>query len=348
MSPMFSKAFISNMADPALVGLVVIVVLGLVFDFVNGFHDTANAIATSVATRVLSPGQAVSMAAVFNVIGAVSGTAVASTVGQGIVSPEVATLTLVAAALISAITWNLVTWWWALPSSSSHALIFSIVGAGIASAGIDAIEIGGITKTLQGLVFSPLFGFLAALLLLTALLWLFARSRPLRVNRIFGKLQIVSAAYMAFSHGSNDAQKTMGVITMGLASYYGWSGDEWQVPVWVILAAGAAMGLGTAMGGWRIVRTMGLKVVELRPIDGFAAETAAATVIEGASHFGIPVSTTHVISSAILGVGATRRASAVRWGIAGRIVMTWVVTIPACVALSWALYSLLHRITGLP
>ena len=336
------------MVDPELLVLAVIIALGLAFDFVNGFHDTANAIATSVATRVLSPGQAVSMAAVLNVLGAVSGTAVASTVGRGIVPPEVATQQLVAAALISAIAWNLLTWWLAIPSSSSHALIFSIVGAGIAAAGVGAIQIGGVTKTMQGLVFSPVLGFLVALLLLMALLWLFARSRPLTVGRLFGRLQIVSAAYMAFSHGSNDAQKTMGVLTMALASYYGWSGEEWSVPLWVILAAAAAMGLGTAMGGWRIVRTMGLKVVELRPIDGFAAETAAATVIEVASRLGIPVSTTHVISSSILGVGATRSLSAVRWGIAGRIVSAWVVTIPACIILAWVVYNALHFITGVP
>jgi inorganic phosphate transporter, PiT family len=336
------------MVEPALVVLAAIIALGLAFDFVNGFHDTANAIATSVATRVLSPGQAVSMAAVLNVVGAVSGTAVATTVGRGIVPPAVATQQLVAAALIAAISWNLLTWWLAIPSSSSHALIFSIVGAGIASAGVESIQIGGITKTLQGLVFSPLLGFLVALLLLTALLWIFARSRPLRVTRIFGRLQIVSAAYMAFSHGSNDAQKTMGVLTMALASYYGWTGDEWGVPLWVILAAATAVGLGTALGGWRIVRTMGLRVVELRPIDGFAAETAAATVIEVASRLGIPVSTTHVISSAILGVGSTRSLSAVRWGIAGRIVSTWVITIPACIALAWIVYAVLHHITGLP
>jgi len=336
------------MVEPALVVLAAIIALGLAFDFVNGFHDTANAIATSVATRVLSPGQAVSMAAVLNVVGALTGTAVASTVGRGIVPPVVATQQLVAAALISAIAWNLFTWWLAIPSSSSHALIFSIVGAGIAAAGVESIQISGITKTLQGLVFSPVLGFLGALLLLTALLWIFARSRPLRVTRIFGRLQIVSAAYMAYSHGSNDAQKTMGVLTMAVASYYGWSGDEWQVPLWIILAAATAMGLGTALGGWRIVRTMGLRVVELRPIDGFAAETAAATVIEVASRLGIPVSTTHVISSAILGVGSTRSLSAVRWGIAGRIVSAWVITIPACIALAWIVYSVLHRITGLP
>ena len=336
------------MVEPALLVLAAIVALGLAFDFVNGFHDTANAIATSVATRVLTPGQAVSMAAVLNVLGAMSGTAVASTVGRGIVPPESSTQQLVAAALISAIAWNLFTWWLAIPSSSSHALIFSIVGAGIAAAGIESIQIAGITATLQGIVFSPVLGFLVALLLLMALLWIFARSRPLRVTRIFGRLQVISAAYMAFSHGSNDAQKTMGVLTMALASYYGWTGDEWRVPLWVILAAAGAMGLGTAMGGWRIVRTMGLRVVELRPIDGFAAETAAATVIEIASRLGIPVSTTQVISSSILGVGATRSLSAVRWGIAGRIVTAWVVTIPACIVLAWAVYQVLHFITGVP
>ncbi|MCA9877596.1 MAG: inorganic phosphate transporter, partial [Thermomicrobiales bacterium] len=307
---------------------------------------TANAIATSVATRVLTPGQAVSMAAVLNVVGAMTGTAVASTVGRGIVPPDVATQQLVVAALLSAIGWNLFTWWMAVPSSSSHALIFSIVGAGLASGGVDAIDFTGISKTLQGLVFSPIFGFAAALLLLMVLLWLVARSRPSRVNRIFGRLQILSAAYMAFSHGSNDAQKTMGVLTMALASYYGWSGDEWHVPLWVVLAAAGAMGLGTAMGGWRIVKTMGFSVVELRTIDGFAAETAAATVIEVASRLGIPVSTTQVISSSILGVGATRSMSAVRWGIAGRIVTAWVVTLPACIGLAWVVYSLLRLITG--
>ena len=334
------------MLDSALLGLVLVVVLGLAFDFINGFHDTANAIATSVATRVLSPRQAVAMAAVLNVVGALTGTAVASTVGQGIVPPEVATQLLVVAALLSAIAWDLVTWWYGIPSSSSHALIFSIVGAGVAAAGTDAILVDGVAKVLRGMVYSPVFGFLGAFLILFLLLWIFARARPRLVSRIFGRAQIVSAAYMAYSHGGNDAQKTMGIITMALASYHGWSGDEWEVPLWVILTSATAMGLGTAIGGWRIVRTMGLKVVELRSIDGFAAETAAATVIEVASRLGIPVSTTHVISSAIMGVGATKRASAVRWGIAGRIVSAWVVTIPACVLLGWAVYSAFHLVTG--
>lgn len=335
------------MPSNELIVLILIVALGLGFDFINGFHDTANAIATSVATRVLSPGQAVSMAAVLNVAGALTGTAVASTVGKGIIDPEFATQELVIAALISAISWNLITWWFGIPSSSSHALVFSIVGAGIASHGADVIKVDGVTKVLQGMVYSPLLGFLGAFLILFALLWIFARKRPSMVSRIFGKLQIGSAAFMAFSHGSNDAQKTMGVITLALASYYGWSGDEWDVPLWVILAAAAAMGAGTAVGGWRIVRTMGLKVVELRPIDGFAAETAAAVVIETASRLGIPVSTTHVISSAIMGVGATRRASAVRWGVAGRIVAAWVVTIPVCVTFGWLVFHIIDPLKHL-
>jgi inorganic phosphate transporter, PiT family len=326
------------MPSSELIVLILIVALGLGFDFINGFHDTANAIATSVATRVLTPGQAVLMAAVLNVVGALTGTAVASTVGKGIIPPTIATQELVAAALIAAITWNLITWWHGIPSSSSHALVFSIVGAGIAAAGTDAIQFSGVRKVLEGMVYSPLIGFLGAFLVLIGLLWLVAKWRPRLVDRVFGRLQILSAAFMAFSHGGNDAQKTMGVISLALASYYGWSGSEWHVPLWVILAAATSMGLGTATGGWRIVKTMGLKVVELRPIDGFAAETAAATVIEVASRLGVPVSTTHVISSAILGVGATRRASAVRWGIAGRIVTAWVVTVPICMAIGWTVF----------
>jgi PiT family inorganic phosphate transporter len=286
------------------------------------------------------------MAGILNVVGALTGTAVASTVGKGIVPPTDTTQLLVISALLAAIIWDLVTWRYGIPSSSSHALIFSIVGAGAAAAGWQSIEFSGLTKTFQGLAFSPLLGFLGAFLLMLLLLWIFARARPGLVSGIFGRLQILSAAWMAFSHGTNDAQKTMGVITMALASYYGWTGSQWQVPLWVILAAATSMGVGTATGGWRIIRTMGLKVVELRPINGFAAETAAAAIIETASRLGIPVSTTHVISSAILGVGATKRFSAVRWGIAGRIVVAWVVTIPACIALGWGIYYLLHLITG--
>ncbi|HZR44541.1 MAG TPA: anion permease [Ktedonobacteraceae bacterium] len=335
------------MLNPALFMLILIVAIGLIFDFINGFHDTANAIATSVATRVLKPGTAVLMAGVLNVVGALTGTAVATTVGKGIVPPTVATQLLVIAALLAAIIWDLITWRFGIPSSSSHALIFSIVGAGVAAAGWQAIEFGGLTKTFQGLIFSPMLGFLGAFLMMVLLLWIFARMRPMLVTRIFGRLQILSAAWVAFSHGGNDAQKTMGIITMALASYYGWTGSQWSVPLWVILAAATSMGMGTCIGGWRIIRTVGLKVVELRPINGFAAETAAAAIIETASRLGIPVSTTHVISSAILGVGATKRLSAVRWGVAERIVLAWVLTIPACIALGWIIYYLLHLTTGM-
>jgi inorganic phosphate transporter, PiT family len=321
--------------------LLLIIVLGLTFDFINGFHDTANAIATVVATRVLSPGRAVLMAGVLNFVGALSGTAVATTVGKGIIPPEISTQSLVVSALIAAIIWNLVTWYYGLPSSSSHALIFSLVGAGVATAGWDSVQLSGLGKTFQGLVFSPLLGFTGAFLVMVLLLNFFANAFPATVTRIFGRAQVLSAAWMAFSHGSNDAQKTMGVMTMALASYLHWGGTDWQVPLWIIVSAAIAMGLGTSIGGWRIIRTIGLRVVELRPIHGFAAETAAATVIEAASRLGVPVSTTHTISSAILGVGSTRRLSAVRWGIAGQIVMGWVFTIPGCFLIAWSVRSLI-------
>ena len=321
--------------------LLLIIILGLTFDFINGFHDTANAIATVVATRVLSPGRAVLMAGVLNFVGALSGTAVATTVGKGIIPPELSTQTLVVSALVAAIVWNLVTWYLGLPSSSSHALIFSLVGAGVGGAGWSAVQISGLEKTFQGLVFSPVLGFSAAFLLMLLLLNLFARAFPATVTRVFGRAQLLSAAYMAYSHGSNDAQKTMGVMTMALASYLHWGGKDWQVPTWSILFAALAMGLGTSVGGWRIIRTMGLRVVQLRPIHGFAAETAAATIIEAASRLGVPVSTTHTISSAILGVGSTRRLSAVRWGVAGQIVIGWILTIPGCFMIAWAVRSML-------
>jgi PiT family inorganic phosphate transporter len=281
------------------------------------------------------------MAGALNFVGALTGTAVATTVGKGIIPPDAATQHLVLAALIGAIVWDLITWWYGIPSSSSHALVFSIVGAGIAAGGWNVIDVGGVSKVLQGLVFSPVLGFGGAFLLMLLLLNIFAHQTPAVVSRFFGKAQLLSAAYIAYSHGSNDAQKTMGVITMALASYYGWTEAQWVVPFWVILAAALSMALGTMTGGWRIIRTMGLKVVELRPIHGFAAETAAATVIEVASRLGIPISTTHSISAAILGVGATRRLSAVRWGVAGNIVTAWVLTIPACILLGWALHTII-------
>ncbi|HEY3061111.1 MAG TPA: inorganic phosphate transporter [Chloroflexota bacterium] len=323
--------------DVALLVLILVIILGLVFDFSNGFHDSANAIATVVATRVLGPGRAVLMAGALNFLGALSGTAVATTVGKGIVPPEVATQTMVIAALVAAFSWNLLTWYFGLPSSSSHALVFSIAGAGVATGGWQALQVSGIEKTLQGLVYSPVLGFLGAFVIMVLLLNIFARAYPATVTRIFGRAQLASSAYMAFSHGSNDAQKTMGIMTMAVANYYGWAGSQWEVPVWVIVLAATAMALGTASGGWRIVRTMGLRVVQLRSIDGFAAETSAATVIEVASRLGMPISTTHSITSAILGVGATKRLSAVRWGVAGQILTAWVLTIPSCFILAWVL-----------
>ncbi len=331
-----------------LILLILVVILAFIFDYINGFHDTANAIATSVATRVLSPFQAIAMASVLNFAGAMIGTEVAKAVGKGIVAPELTTQLLVLSALVSAIVWNLITWYYGIPSSSSHALVFSIVGAGVAAAGVGAIKWDGkVFQTLQGLLLSPFIGFVFTMLLGVGLLWLVARWKPIVVTRIFGRLQIVSAAFMAFSHGGNDAQKTMGIITLALASYYGWTGDAIQVPLWVKIGSALAMGIGTATGGWRIIKTMGLKIVELRPIDGFAAEVGAATVIQVATALGVPISTTHTISSSILGIGATKRLSAVKWGVAGRMVSAWVITIPACMVMSWLVYTLLHTITGI-
>ena len=328
--------------DTAFIILVVVVVLGLAFDYVNGFHDTANAIATVVATRVLSPLYAVLMAAILNFLGALSGTAVASTVGKGIVETGAVTQQLVMAALLAAIAWNLLTWYYGIPSSSSHALVFSIVGAGAAIGGLGVLGWSGIERVLLGLVLSPTLGFIGAFLLMVVLLNLFFRAHPALVSRVFGRAQLASSMYMAFSHGGNDAQKTMGVITMALASYYGWSGDKWEVPTWVILAAATAMGLGTAAGGWRIIKTMGHRIVELKPIHGFAAETSAATVIELATRVGVPISTTHTISSSIMGVGSTGHRRAVRWGVAGNIITAWIVTIPACIAMGWLFSTVLH------
>src|SRR6266540_2687585 len=330
--------------DTAFVILVAVIVLGLAFDYVNGFHDTANAIATVVATRVLSPVQAVLMAAILNFAGAMTGTAVATTVGKGIVDPGAVTQQLVISALLSAIVWDLVTWYYGIPSSSSHALVFSIVGAGLASGGLAVLGWPGIEKVLIGLVTSPTLGLLSGFVFMIMLLQLFSRAHPAFVSTFFGRAQLVSSAYMAFSHGGNDAQKTMGVITMSLAAYYGWAGDKWEVPLWVIVAAATAMGLGTASGGWRIIKTMGTRIVELKPIHGFAAETTDATVIELASRVGVPISTTHVISSSIMGVGSTGARRAVHWGVAGNIVTAWIVTIPACIGMGWLFSTALHAL----
>lgn len=310
--------------------LVAIVALALFFDYTNGAHDSANAIATIVSTKVLSPKIAVLMAATLNLVGAFMGEHVAKTMGSGIVNAEVVAgcQGIVLAALIGAILWNLLTWYLGLPSSSSHALIGGLIGAAIAYSGFEALNFVSILrKVIIPLVLSPLAGFLGGYLIMVLLSWLFHKAKPRKVNSLFRKLQIVSSAFMATSHGQNDAQKTMGIITLAL--FLSHQIPEIHVPLWVKISCALAMGLGTATGGWKIVKTMGHKIFKLEPVHGCAAETAAAIVITGASHFGAPISTTHVISTAVLGVGASKRLSAVRWGVAGNMVVAWVITIPA-------------------
>lgn len=332
------KASYSKMHDTFFL-LSIVILLATIFDFINGFHDTANAIATSVSTRVLSPKAAVFMAAVLNLLGALSGTAVAKTVGAGLVDASSVTQVTVISALLSAIIWDLITWYLGLPTSSSHAILSGMVGAAIATAGIRVILSKGVYKVLAGLFFSPIVGFILGLMLMLLLIKIFRSSAPAMVNKLFSRLQIVSAAYMAFSHGSNDAQKTMGIITMALVSFY--KLPDFHVPLWVIILCAATMAFGTAAGGWRVIKTLGVRLVSLKPIHGFAAETSAATIIEIASRIGLPLSTTHVISSTIMGVGSSKRLSAVRWGIGGNIVIAWVLTLPACSVLAWLICKLL-------
>jgi PiT family inorganic phosphate transporter len=322
--------------------LLCVIVLAVIFDFINGFHDTANAIATSVSTRVLSPKVAVSMAAVLNMVGALTGTAVAKTVGAGLVEASCITQITIISALIAAIVWDILTWYLGLPTSSSHAILSGVVGAAIATAGTNVIIQKGVYKVLMGLIFSPLIGFILGFFLMLLLMWLFSRSTPSLVSNLFGRLQIISAAYMAFSHGSNDAQKTMGIITMALVSYYNL--PEFHVPIWVIILCATAMAFGTTVGGWRIIKTLGIRLVHLKPINGFAAETSAATVIEIASRIGLPLSTTHVISSTIMGVGASKRLSAVKWLVGGNIILAWIITLPACSLLAWVICKVLNLI----
>ncbi len=308
--------------------LIAIVILALVFDYTNGFHDTANAIATSVSTRALSPRVAVIMAAGLNLLGALVSTSVAKTVGEGIVNTDLVTLQVVMAALVGAVVWNLVTWRFGIPSSSSHALFGGLIGAMIASAGVSGVIWSGVfEKIILPMVGSPLLGFVGAWVLMTGLIWLVRKRAQGPVNTWFRRLQPISAGFMAFSHGANDAQKTMGIIALALFA----SGqiETFTIPTWVKIACALAMALGTYSGGWRIIHTLGSKVIKLDPIHGFAAETAAASVIQLATHFGVPVSTTHTITAAIMGVGSTQRLSAVRWGVAGNIVTAWVLTLPA-------------------
>jgi len=324
--------------------VVALVFTALTFDYINGFHDAANSIATVVSTRVLSPGKAVIWAAFFNFIAAFTfGTAVARTIGSGMINIEIVTFSVIFGGLTGAIIWDLITWYYGLPTSSSHALIGGYAGAAVAKAGFAAIIPSGWTKTLIFIVLSPLIGMVLGLTLMATIFWIFRWTPPSRVDRWFRRLQLFSAAAFSLNHGANDAQKTMGIIA-GVLYAAGYI-ETFYIPRWVILAAHAAIGLGTLAGGWRIIHTMGSKITKLQPVGGFAAETSAAVSILIATQTGVPVSTTHAITGAIVGVGATRRLSAVRWGVAGRIVWAWILTIPASFAIGSAIYMLL-RLAG--
>ena len=310
------------------------ILVALFFDFVNGFHDAANSIATVIGTRVLRPLYAVSLAAVANFVGPfVFGVAVATTIGKGIINPDFVTIHIIIGALVGAIVWDLITWIFGLPSSSSHALVGGVLGAGIGGAGMQAVILGGLEKVIIGIIVSPIVGLITAFLLATVIITIFAKRRPVTVNSVFGKLQLVSSTYFSLTHGANDGQKTMGIIalillTEGLITSF-------EIPFYVILIAALAISLGTFFGGWRIVKTMAVKITQLKPYQGFAAETGGASILAVLAWFGIPASTTHAISGAIMGAGAVKRVSAVRWGIGKRIVWAWVITIPASAAIAY-------------
>jgi PiT family inorganic phosphate transporter len=320
------------------------ILLALFFDFINGFHDAANSIATVIGTRVLKPIQAVGLAAAANFLGPfIFGVAVATTIGKGIINPDFVTMEIILGALAGAIVWDLITWFWGLPSSSSHALIGGVIGAGIAGAGTHAILFDGLTKVGMGIIISPVVGLIGAFLLASLLITVFAKRRPTQVNSIFGKLQLVSSAYFSLTHGANDGQKTMGIIALILL--IGGVTTKFEISFYVILMAALAISLGTFFGGWRIVKTMAVKITQLKPYQGFAAETGGATILAGLALAGIPASTTHAISGAIMGAGAVRRVSAVRWGIGKRIVWAWIITIPASAAVAYAITILIKLIS---
>jgi inorganic phosphate transporter, PiT family len=326
--------------------LVAVVAVALFFDFTNGFHDTANAIATSVSTRALSPRVAVLYAAVLNFAGAFISLEVAATVATGIVEANVVTLEVVLAGLVGAITWDLITWYFGLPTSSSHALIGGIAGSAMAASGLDVVKWSGVVEdVLIPSLAAPFLGVVFALGLMFVIIWIIRRQAPGLINRVFRRLQVVSAGFVAFTHGTNDAQKTMGIIALALVASGHLSADEFEVPLWVIVSAATAMALGTYAGGWRIIRTLGQRVAKLEPPQGFAAETATATILWFTGTVGFPVSTTHTISGSVLGAGAIRGFSAVRWGVAGNIVVAWLLTLPMA-ALIGATAQLLTRIPG--
>jgi PiT family inorganic phosphate transporter len=322
--------------------VVFIVLVALIFDFINGFHDAANSIATVVSTRVLTPLQAVVWAALFNFVAAFGfGVHVATTVGKGVVHANIVDQWVILAGLIGAIAWDLVTWWWGLPTSSSHALIGGFAGAAVVKAGFGSLVVSGLVKIGVFMVLAPLIGFVVGFLMMLVTFWVFRNATPGRVDRIFRRGQLVSAAAYSLGHGTNDAQKTMGSIAVLLFST-GHLGPEFYVPFWVIMAAHAALALGTMMGGWRIVKTMGMRITKLRPVGGFCAETGGAVTLIGTALAGIPVSTTQTISGAIMGVGSLQRFSAVRWGVAGRILWAWILTIPASALVAAATWLLLR------
>jgi len=321
---------------PPLVFLVV--AFALLFDFTNGWHDSANAVATVISTRVMAPITAIVMAAILNFAGAFLSTAVAKTIGSDIVDPHQVTQLLTLAALLSAIVWNTFTVWIGMPVSSSHAIVGGVIGAAVAQSGFAILKGRGILKIVEAFLVSPILGFAIGLFVIWLLVAIFARSRPSRVNSFFGRAQMISAGFMALSHGSNDAQKSMGIVTLALFSAGKLS--KIDVPTWVVGACALAMGIGTAAGGRKIIRTLGMKMIHLRPYQGFAAETSASAVILTASHFGLPVSTTHVISSAIMGVGAQKGVSAVRWGVARNILLAWTFTLPLTAGVAWLLMKL--------
>ena len=323
---------------------VFLIAVALVFDYINGFHDAANSIATVVSTRVLSPGRAVLWAAFFNFVAAFAfGLHIARTMGQGLIHLDAVTPQVILAGLLGAIVWDLLTWYLGLPTSSSHALIGGYAGAAAAHAGFGAIIWSGWIRPVAFIVIAPLMGMVLGLVLMIGISWLCRRQTPRRIDRLFRRLQLLSAAIYSIGHGTNDAQKTMGIIAGVL--YTSHLTPTFQIPFWVILACGAAIGLGTMSGGWRIVRTMGMRITQLRPVDGFAAETAGALTLIGTATLGIPVSTTHTITGAIMGVGSLKRISAVRWGVATRIVWVWLLTIPASAALSALLMRGIHLLT---
>ncbi len=332
------------MPEVTLVMLILVIAASLLFDYINGFHDTANAIATCVSTRALSIRSAIIMAAVLNFAGAMISTKVAATIGKGIVDAGNITQMVVLAGVAGAIIWDLITWYYGLPSSSSHAIIGGIMGSVIAHAGVAALHWGGLKTIVLALLISPIFGTLLGFIFMVLMMWSFRNRSPYGLNKSFRKLQILSAAFMAFSHGTADAQKSMGVITMALVSYGALT--TFAVPTWVKIACAVAMAFGTGAGGWRIIKTVGRDFVKLQPVHGFCVETASAGVILGASAMGMPTSTTHVITSAILGVGLSKRMSAVNWGIASRIVVAWVLTIPASGAVAFVAYMVLSPFLG--